>query len=288
MARIFGEIAGIPPGTPFANRRATAEAGVHTPHMQGIAGSQTEGAESIVVSGGYEDDEDYGTTIVYTGHGGNDAATKRQVSDQQMTKGNRALAISGDRGLPVRVVRGAGGDPAHSPSSGFRYDGLFYVDQSWEEIGKSGFNICRFRLVAEPQTNATTNPPPAPPAGSATKAYASTQRLVRNTAVTEWVKRLYDYTCQVCALRLMTAVTPYAEGAHMRPVGKPHNGPDTAENVLCLCPNDHVLFDRGAIGVDASWNVVNLKTSTVLGMLTIHPQHKLSATHAAYHRRLFP
>jgi hypothetical protein len=23
-------------------------------------------------------------------------------------------------------------------------------------------------------------------------------------------------------------------------VGRPHNGPDTADNVLCLCPNDHV------------------------------------------------
>jgi hypothetical protein len=37
-------------------------------------GSQT-GAESIVVSGGYEDDEDHGDTIIYTGHGGNDPQT---------------------------------------------------------------------------------------------------------------------------------------------------------------------------------------------------------------------
>jgi putative restriction endonuclease len=288
MARVFGEIPGIPPGSEFANRRTVAEAGAHTPHMRGIAGSQRDGAESIVVSGGYEDDEDNGETIIYTGHGGNDPVTKKQVADQQMTEGNRALAISADRGLPVRVIRGAGGDPAHSPRSGFRYDGLFYVESYWQETGKSGFNVCRFRLVAEPQANATTNPPPAAPPGSGAKAYTSTQRLIRNTAVTESVKRLYDYTCQVCGLRLMTAVTPYAEGAHMRPVGKPHNGPDTAENVLCLCPNDHVLFDRGAIGLDASWNVVELKTGAVLSGLSIHPQHKLGATHAAYHRSLFP
>lgn len=38
----------------------------------GISGSGEEGADSVVVSGGYEDDEDYGDVIVYTGHGGND------------------------------------------------------------------------------------------------------------------------------------------------------------------------------------------------------------------------
>jgi hypothetical protein len=30
------------------------------------------GAESIVVSGGYKDDNDFGDVIVYTGHGGQD------------------------------------------------------------------------------------------------------------------------------------------------------------------------------------------------------------------------
>lgn len=256
--------------------------------MRGIAGSQVDGADSIVVSGGYEDDEDDGETIIYTGHGGNDPATKKQIADQKMTAGNRALAVSADRGLPIRVIRGAGGNPAYSPSSGFRYDGLYYIESYWQKTGRSGFSVCRFRLVTEPQTNTATNPPPAPPPGAGTRAYTSTQRLIRNTAVTEWVKNLYDYTCQVCQLRLMTAVTPYAEGAHMRPVGRPHNGPDAAENVLCLCPNDHVLFDRGAIGLDASWNVLELKSGAVLGPLTIDPQHRLSAAHAAYHRRLFP
>jgi integrase len=40
--------------------------------MAGISGGEREGADSIVVSGGYEDDEDYGDVIVYTGAGGND------------------------------------------------------------------------------------------------------------------------------------------------------------------------------------------------------------------------
>ncbi len=77
MARVFGEIPGFPLGSTFPNRAAVAQAGVHVQHMRGIAGSQSEGADSIVVSGGYEDDVDDGDTIIYTGHGGNDPATAR-------------------------------------------------------------------------------------------------------------------------------------------------------------------------------------------------------------------
>jgi putative restriction endonuclease len=86
-----------------------------------------------VVSGGYEDDEDFGDELLYTGHGGNDAETHKQVADQELTRQNLALAVSCDRGLPVRVVRGAGGDPTHSPASGYRYDGLFYIEMYWRE-----------------------------------------------------------------------------------------------------------------------------------------------------------
>jgi putative restriction endonuclease len=34
---------------------------------------------SIVLSGGYVDDEDLGDMIIYTGEGGRDAATGRQI-----------------------------------------------------------------------------------------------------------------------------------------------------------------------------------------------------------------
>nr|WP_307962159.1 YDG/SRA domain-containing protein [Salinispora arenicola] len=69
----------------------------------------------MVVSGGYVDDEDYGTEIVYTGQGGNDPTTKRQIADQQLTRGNLGLARSQIDGNPVRVVRGAGGDLCTPP-----------------------------------------------------------------------------------------------------------------------------------------------------------------------------
>jgi putative restriction endonuclease len=40
--------------------------------MNGIHGTAKEGADSIVVSGGYVDDRDMGDVIIYTGEGGND------------------------------------------------------------------------------------------------------------------------------------------------------------------------------------------------------------------------
>jgi putative restriction endonuclease len=287
MARHFGEIQGVPVGASFPDRTAVAAANVHKPGQAGISGGEKEGADSIVVSGGYEDDEDYGTVIVYTGQGGQDPNTKQQVADQTLTRGNLALAVSSDRGLPVRVVRGSGGDPAHSPSSGFRYDGLYYVESYSQAVGRSGFNIWRYRLVQAPAQNPVTNPAPQPPPGAGA-TYSAVQRLVRNTAVTEWVKELHDFTCQVCGLRLGTAVGPYAEGAHLRPVGSPHHGPDEVGNVLCLCPNDHVRLDRGAIIIDNRWNVVDRSSGQIVGRLRRKSAHTLEARHAAYQRDLFP
>jgi putative restriction endonuclease len=103
--RIFGDIDGVPIGTTFPDRRALLDAGVHRQLQAGIAGSAAEGADSIVVSGGYEDD-DFGDLIIYTGQGGNDPVTKRQVADQRLSLGNAALAESCRKGLPVRVIRG--------------------------------------------------------------------------------------------------------------------------------------------------------------------------------------
>jgi putative restriction endonuclease len=50
--------------------------------MAGIAGSVSEGADSIVLSGGYEDDEDRGEEIVYTGHDGKDWGSGRPFAQQ--------------------------------------------------------------------------------------------------------------------------------------------------------------------------------------------------------------
>lgn len=117
-------------GTEFATREDVARAGLHSPHMAGIH-PQFEGAraESIVVSGGYRDDEDLGDVIIYTGHGGQKNGV--QVQDQVIEKGNKALVRAQLEGTPVRVIRGHRGDSRFSPSSGYRYDGLYQVRNHW-------------------------------------------------------------------------------------------------------------------------------------------------------------
>jgi predicted restriction endonuclease len=67
-------------------------------------------------------------------------------------------------------------------------------------------------------------------------------------------------------------------------MGRPHNGPDVPENVLCLCPIDHVLFDRGLITFDRDFRVVEIQTGRVVGQLTLHQAHRLEPEHARYQR----
>ncbi len=148
--RIFGHVPGYPEGSLFENRAELSESRVHVPIQAGIAGSQTEGAESIVLSGGYEDDFDDGDEIFYTGQGGRDPRTGQQTHDQPFSRGNRALALNRQNGLPVRVIRGSNHDSPHSPPHGYSYDGLYTVKEVWHGPGKSGFQVWRFRMVKIP------------------------------------------------------------------------------------------------------------------------------------------
>lgn len=100
------------------------------------------------------------------------------------------------------------------------------------------------------------------------------QRIVRSNAVVQTIKELHDYRCQVCREKLSTPNGPYAEGAHIRPLGRPHNRPDTIENVLCLCPNHHVHLDLGAYGIADDLAMIDLP-----GKLRTVPTHKIKVGH---------
>ncbi len=286
--RIFGHIPGYPPGSTFENRKDVSAAGVHRPLQAGISGSQHEGADSIVLSGGYEDDRDNGDVILYTGQGGRDAATGEQVRPQMLNRGNLALARSCQDGLPVRVIRGGRHASRHAPDDGsYRYDGLFRVTDFWQEKGQSGHYVWRFRLeqineagngrqadqIAEENVDYTT----------ASRVETTIQRIVRDTAQARAIKRLYDYSCQVCGARLKGLAGPYAEAAHIRPLGSPHHGPDTLDNLLCLCPNHHVLLDFGGFAIADDLSLIGMP-----GVLTLRQGHHPAPEHIQHHReRIF-
>ena len=59
--------------------------------VSGIVGDLSQGAYSICSSGGYEDDEDNGETLIYTGEGGKNLSegnkrTGKQTKHQELTK----------------------------------------------------------------------------------------------------------------------------------------------------------------------------------------------------------
>lgn len=92
--------------------------------------------------------------------------------------------------------------------------------------------------------------------GSPKRKDIVTSRVIRDTALSNEVKRLNYFQCQLCELSIeLPNGALYVEAHHIKPLGKPHNGPDETENLICVCPNHHAMLDYGAIKL----NLDNLK-----------------------------
>ncbi|KAF8922522.1 PUA-like domain-containing protein [Mucidula mucida] len=163
--KVYGHIPHIEVGTWWETREGCSNDAIHAPWVGGIAvGPQ--GAYSVALSGGYDDDVDLGYAFTYTGSGGRDlkgtkAAPKNlrtapQSSDQDFDNNfNRTLQRSSETKKPVRVIRGYKLKSPYGPSEGYRYDGLYEVEKAWSEKGlnKGGFMVCKFafkRLPGQP------------------------------------------------------------------------------------------------------------------------------------------
>ncbi|XP_060618282.2 E3 ubiquitin-protein ligase UHRF2 [Anolis sagrei] len=163
----YGPVPGVPVGATWKFRVQVSEAGVHRPHVGGIHGRSSDGAYSLVLAGGFEDEVDRGDEFTYTGSGGRDLSGNKRIGehsfDQTLTHMNRALALNCDAplddkngaesknwraGKPVRVVRSSKGRriSKYAPEEGNRYDGIYKVVKYWPEIGKCGFLVWRYLL----------------------------------------------------------------------------------------------------------------------------------------------
>ena len=193
----FGAIEGVGAGSNFKSRRELYDAGVHRTLQAGIVGRQKDGAESVVLSGGYVDDEDFGDVIVYTGDGGqNDKG--QQVSDQDFEGKNQALFRNHLEDVPVRVIRGASHRSDHSPTDGYRYDGLFRVERCWREKRSHGFLVCRYRLIkieAEDAGLPQNEEGRQNSSGPAPRADGTYSRIVRDRDLAQRVKDWHGYAC---------------------------------------------------------------------------------------------
>ncbi len=77
---------------------------------------------------------------------------------------------------------------------------------------------------------------------------ATTYRILRDTAASRQLKADHECRCQICDITIeLPGGMRYAEAHHVRPLGRPHDGPDVRENMIVLCPNHHAMCDYGTI-----------------------------------------
>ena len=91
----------------------------------------------------------------------------------------------------------------------------------------------------------------------------------------------------MCDAFLPSPSGPIAIGAHIQGLGRPHNGPDIIENMLCLCPNHHDQFDNFSYYIDP----VNLE---IVGLddfkgkkINNDKRHKINDEFLQYHKEIF-
>jgi putative restriction endonuclease len=280
---IFGEIDSIKEGHLFEGRKQMMPSSFHRSWGSGIDGNGKEGTAAIVLSGGYSDDADLGDEIIYTGAGGN--INGKQVKEQTwMNPGNAGLLKSMNEGLPVRVIRGHSHKSPLSPKKGYAYAGLYSVVDSWEEKSAFGPIICRFRLeyVGANSNRMTPEQVELDYSKREKKRKAGVVlRIIRDTKISHEIKKLYNFECQICGTTVETKSGRYAEGAHIKPLGLPHDGDDNSDNLICLCPTHHVMFDKGCFSISDTFVLVG----ALEGSLKLSSKHKLNPTNLEYHRR---
>ncbi|BCL63051.1 hypothetical protein DGMP_37440 [Desulfomarina profundi] len=103
------------------------------------------------------------------------------------------------------------------------------------------------------------------------KMKQETYRILRDTNLARQIKLLHKNKCQLCGEYIeINNEQSYSEAHHIMPLGKPHNGPDVAGNIIVLCPNHHVMLDYGVIELNAN------KIKTV-------PGHIIEDKYVEYH-----
>ena len=109
---------------------------------------------------------------------------------------------------------------------------------------------------------------------SADRVLSQVYRILRDTALARYVKAVHECRCQLCGSTVVLSDgSRYAEGHHIQPLGRPHNGPDVIGNILCVCPTHHVQLDYGCIHLE-------------LSQVRSHDSHRLDPQFLDYHNRI--
>ena len=63
---------------------------------------------------------------------------------------------------------------------------------------------------------------------------------------------------------------------------RPHSGDDSITNILCLCPNHHVMLDKGGISISNEFKIIAAEN----GSLNVDTKHKINLENFSYHRMI--
>ena len=128
----------------------------------------------------------------------------------------------------------------------FIRDGKFYKLLETENVTSSD-SLEKTQIAQQKTPIATDIKLPTSP----DKVKQHEYRILRDTVLARNVKDEKGYKCEICHDNIILKDGRlYAEAHHLKPLGRPHNGPDVRENILCVCPNDHVRLDYGVIALD--------------------------------------
>ncbi len=103
------------------------------------------------------------------------------------------------------------------------------------------------QVLDTPKASDINDPP------ETTRIETTIYRILRDTALSREIKISQQFKCQLCTKTIqLSDGSFYAEAHHVKPLGRPYNGPDTKDNIICVCPTCHVLLDYKVIRLDQS------------------------------------
>ena len=121
-----------------------------------------------------------------------------------------------------------------------------------------------------------------------TKSKRIVETTERNQTLSQKLKNLYKNRCQICGQTVQIGVNEYSsESHHIQPVGGKHHGPDVAANIIILCPNHHLMFDRGAITIDLdNKRVIHVDETNSVHYTKLVTKHEIEERYVNYHNKL--
>lgn len=96
----------------------------------------------------------------------------------------------------------------------------------------------------------------------------------------------YDHTCMLCGDRRRCSPTEgFAELHYLLPTEAPHDGPETPENAVVVCPNHRADLEHGLVRIDPRTLTVRhaYEASTSGRTLSLDDDHDLGREYLAYH-----